>query len=119
MSEIRRLMEVANQQQDVGVSTVDFEDSFERVLDYIKRHPEVRETAEALFIEALDWVLDPWELIAFCMHELRWQSVRDAVETRLALSRNQREKPILRSILEAFEDDWVDRVLYAYYGRPR
>lgn len=60
----------------------------------------------------------PWEVIPFCMHELRWPEVEHEIEQRLreALARNDwRAVPVLTHCRDAFSDDWESADLYEYY----
>lgn len=114
MKELRRLFEYAIEQCEQGISTLDFEDSFVEMLDYVKHHSELREQAEKLFMEALSMSPTPWELMSFCMHELRWQAVRDRAEALRAEASDPRVERIFSLILEAFQSDWDGREMYSY-----
>ena len=119
MDELRRLFERAIAECDQGESTVDFEGSFVALLDHIKQHREIRGQTEALFLEALSASPTPWELISFCMHELRWQAVQDRAEALRAEANDPRAKRVFDLILEAFREDWDQRDMYSYVFTKR
>ena len=64
----------------------------------------------------------PWELISFCMHTFKWESLKNNFESLLneAKTNNDlRAQPILIHILESFEDTWEDIDLHPYYSEPK
>lgn len=63
----------------------------------------------------------PLELLEFCMHALRWESLHTHFQNQqeAALARNDcRAEPYYRGILESFSDNWEDADdFYALYFR--
>lgn len=53
-----------------------------------------------------------FELLAYLMYELRWPEVKEAVLRAIAANEDFRIKTPLSHILEAFDDDWEDIVMY-------
>lgn len=116
MEELFRRFSEAERACNQGESTADFEEPFVRLLQYINEHPELRNVAEGMFLSGLHARITPWELISFCMHELRWQGVRDAVLQRSRDAIDPRNQRVLSLIVKSFDDDWSERELYSYYS---
>jgi hypothetical protein len=93
-----------------GVSTSDFEPSFDRLLEFILDHPECWASAELRFIGGLSDGKAGWELIASCMHTLRMPSVRNEAARLLGVARDPRASQTLARILASFEDGWAASV---------
>lgn len=82
----------------------------------IHNNPVMREA----FAEAI-WELyerserGPWEIVSYLIHALRWnelkprflQSHADAIKAQ-----DWRAEPVARHLLEAFEDEWADAILW-------
>ena len=117
MKELLQLFSEAEAACNQGKSTADFEAPFVRLLQYIKEHPESRNAAEGRFLAGLHARTTPWELISFCMHELRWEPVRQAIEQLMRHATDPRNQRVLRLIVESFDDQWDERQLYSYYSR--
>lgn len=101
----------------VGIGTEDYENELSDLLQFVLRHPEIEREAEGLFRDALNSQLTPWELVAFCMYELRYESVKEEVIRQLELTgANPRDEAPLRRILEAFDDSWSDRDMFARFS---
>ncbi|WP_328544367.1 hypothetical protein [Streptomyces europaeiscabiei] len=59
-------------------------ESVERDLDILKSNPGSRDAFEEVLVSVIDSLGDgAVELISFCMHELRWQAVKEAVTARI------------------------------------
>jgi hypothetical protein len=85
----------------------------------IHNNPNMRES----FAEAI-WELyekperGPWEIVSYLIHSLRWYELKprfleshaDAIKTS-----NWRAEPVARYVLEAFEDEWADSILWDYF----
>jgi hypothetical protein len=88
--------------------------SFESVLAHLRSNGNLRSKFEDAFIKIIDNPdLAPWELIAYCMHFLQWKRVQVKVLDNMASSCDWRIKTIMSHILDSFNDDWEDRVLYS------
>ena len=87
--------------------------------------PAQQQDFEGFLIEQLAirtgqyWRHLPWEMVSFLMYALRWSSVRAFCElqasTHVDSGRALRWQGRFARILESFEDDWDDRVLFASY----
>jgi hypothetical protein len=87
------------------------------IVQLVRSYPEQQKFFEAEFI-ALTKTAPP-ELLEFCMHALRWDSLHQYFKQRHneAVSRNDwRAEPCYRHIVEAFEENWEDATdFYADY----
>jgi hypothetical protein len=87
------------------------------IVELMRANPRDREALEREFIASIGTA--PPELIEFCVHGLRWQSLRSYfhAQQRQAVERNNwRAEPYFRSVLEAFDEGWEDaRDFYASY----
>jgi len=107
----------AKQACDQLGSATEFEPFLVRVLTYVKAHPSLNGNFRTAFIQMLDNPQKgPWELIPFCMHELRWPEVEAAARVRLMSASDWREKTIMAAVIDAFSDKWGDADLYSYYS---
>jgi hypothetical protein len=89
------------------------------LVDLIRSFPAEREAFEREFKENVQGA--PSELVEFCMHALRWESLRVHFEQcrQEAVSRSDwNSEPYYRHVLEAFDDEWPDAEdFYASYFR--
>jgi hypothetical protein len=89
------------------------------LVDLVRAFPAEREAFEREFIA--NTRVAPPELMEFCMHALRWESLRQYFSNcqRKAISENDwRIELYFRHILEAFENEWADAEdFYASYFR--
>lgn len=95
-----------------------YEPYFVAVLSFIKKHPDLIQNIKATVCNVVEKgnVL-PYELIAFCMHELRWPEVLDSANKRIqAEDRNPHARRLAELIVEAYDPMWDCRVLYSYYS---
>lgn len=115
--ELAALLASAVHACDVGASTVDYEPAFGAVLDFIEHEPEIAATAKEMIITGVNNGTLGLELVEFLMHSLRWPEVKQAVETRLDNATDWRIKSGMSGILDSFEDDWSDAVMYQRYRK--
>jgi len=91
------------------------------LVELVRANPREREAFEREFMEST--AVAPPELLEFCMHALRWESLRTVFRERqdAAIARNDwRSEPYYRHLLEAFDDEWEDATdFYAEYFRGR
>lgn len=93
------------------------EPEFEKVLTLIQAHPECHVEFVDGFIEILkDAKKGPSELVSFCVHELRWNDLRSRLLEWMKTERSERVRPVLRDVLEAFEDDWRDADMFRHFS---
>jgi hypothetical protein len=97
------------------------EPAFLAVLKFIQEHPEDRPAFVFCLIHLLHWDwedLGPFDLIEYCMSELRWQEVQTHLEGIYAVTPEINFRSIARRLLAAFRDPWPTGVIYARYD-PR
>jgi hypothetical protein len=91
-----------------------------RVLEFLKAHPELRPQAARYLVD--DGLDRPGAaaatLLEFCMRELRWPEVREALEKKIEQERDPSRRLALRNLLEVYEPEWPDADLFEYYS-PR
>jgi hypothetical protein len=119
---LRQLFDAAAAKSMAFVDKIDAEQEMACFLRAVKAHPELRAFATNLFIAAFadDFYMKwpPWELLQFCMHDLRWPEIRDFVRAKLeedVEKHGSRSSPVWRHILEAFEDNWEEARFYEYF----
>ena len=98
-----------------GESTEHFEPALSKLVAYLQANPDIRALAESRFVPGITTASLCWELVAFCMHILRFERVRTEVEQLLRHRPNPRSMGYLSNILRSFDDDWEDRELFARF----
>jgi hypothetical protein len=107
------------------VATRDLDDSrevepyYRAVLDALLAFPLLRGYAGRLFAREIAAARTfSADLIAYCMHTLRWPEIREHV-VRLNIPEDseewRRKSHDYRDVLRAYEDDWRGRPLYTLY----
>ena len=93
---------------------------FSKLLIHIKEHPENKDFYIQFFSTVINNSKDDFaDLISFCMHDLRWKEVYNAVERRLdqfKIPQLYNASRYLGGILDSYEDDWWGCEIYQYYG---
>jgi hypothetical protein len=85
------------------------------IIRLVAAHPEMRAEFVTLFGRTLHD--GPWELLAFCMHSLRWPEVREIIqrEREQQVARiGARTSPVFDHVLAAFDDDWEDIDMFSH-----
>lgn len=98
-----------------AVSLTEAEPEMLRLLQCIKAHPEQRLFVVRLFVESLSDRGCPWEMVQFCMYDLRWSEVRAYVEGKRLEARDIDEASFWLKMLKAFDDDWEDAEFFQAY----
>lgn len=109
------LFEEAQRACASGASTADFEPQFVRLLEFIVRHPGCQGGAEQRFLEGLSGSAMCSELVAFCVHYLRVQSVKDKAMSLVGNPPDPRLVGDVSHVVTSFGDDWDCADLYEYY----
>jgi hypothetical protein len=118
LTELEMLTLKATHACEGPVGTHEYEKAFLSVLNYMKEHPMDADAYKNYFVKMLsDPALGPWELIAFCMRELQWPEVLEAARERLKLMRDPRIKSVMAEVIEVYQPNWADSVLYDYYSK--
>jgi hypothetical protein len=96
---------------------ISMEPYYERVLEYIEQNPAERQTFIRTIVEIVE---NPREelvgLIQYCMHVLRWDDVRSAVQQKRNSVELSLTQKWMDNILESFTDQWHG---IRYYDRYR
>jgi hypothetical protein len=114
---LRTLFREAWDKLDAAVSLDEAEPQMVALLEEIKTHEEHRAIALELFRNALLSRRSPWEMVQFCMHDLRWPEMRDWLEKRHDECDSIDECDFWVQQLDAFKDDWEDAVFYHRYRK--
>lgn len=96
---------------------VETEPIFEKILQLVLDHPEMKaEFIDAFIKIAHEPELGPHDLIQFCMHELKWQEVKDHLSRWLESEDSARVRYILSLILCAFDENWDGALFYRRFN---
>lgn len=115
----RLVAEMLARQSDSPLQAHEGEPELERFLDLVSSSPGDRE----MFVEIFGDMISarrqsPEWLVAYCMHELRWAEVHSRAETELRLGQPA-TLSIAAEVLDAYEEEWVGRKLFARFGSKR
>lgn len=89
----------------------------ELLLNHVLAHPEARQQFAQAFVDiALHKIKGPRDIVEFCMHELRWPEVKQALTDRLQAETSERMRHYLRGLLESFDDNWDHAHLYPRFS---
>ena len=113
-NQLAALFDAAETVCRAGESTSDFEPAFARLLEFIQMNPDCKNAAERRFLDGL--TRDPLchELISFCMHSLRLESVRKEAQRLIDQGKPRGWGP-LSDIVASFEEGWEDADMYERY----
>lgn len=103
-----------------SVGCADVEPAGLAILDLVAAYPELREEFIQLFVNVLSD--GPWEMLAFCMHTLRWPEVRAIIQQkrdREIATISARTSPVFDHVLDAFNDAWEDVDMFPYFASRR
>lgn len=117
LQHFRRLVADAAQALKPDSSTAEIIPFGAELVELVRAHPNKQEEFEWEFISSIG--VAPPELVEFCMHALRWKSLKEYFGQKQteAITRNDwRAEPYFRHLLASFDDDWEDaKVFYAEY----
>jgi hypothetical protein len=94
------------------------EESLVNLLLFMKQHSEQLAAMKLSLCEMVskaDHV--PADVIAFCMHDLKWPEVRHAAEKRREELSHPNGRRLMEHIIEAYDKNWDCKALYEYYRR--
>lgn len=87
------------------------------ILIHVKSNLQFSEEFQKGFIRIIkNPELAIWEIVMYCMRELRWEGVYKATKEEYFHCQDIRKKEVLENILAAFDDDWEDADLFEYYS---
>lgn len=118
-----RLREMCESVERLDLQGCPIEPALVEVLEFVKSHPSCKQELVSVFaamvVRGGGALAVPWELLPFCMHELRWAEVREVVRTALddaIREQDWRAIPIYSHYMDSFDDDWDDADLFQYYS---
>lgn len=98
--------------------TIIYEPYLLKILKHVKSNIEFREEFQNCFIQIIKKPeIAIWEIVMYCMRELRWEKVYKMAKEEHLSSDDIRNKNILESIMAVFDDDWEDSDLFKYYSK--
>jgi hypothetical protein len=106
----------ARQLCETSVDSRQREPAFLDVLNFVQVHPHDRPTFVYCFIHLFHWPeLGPFDLIEYCMRELRWQEVQTHLVGIAAVTPETSCRALANRILGAFQPTWPTGRIYARY----
>ena len=114
-----RLCEDAHRLAETTVFSNEREPSFVPILNFVKEHPEHREALAYCFMTLFHCDdLGPYEIIEYCMRELRWQEVHDYFAGIASVTPDINWRAVAKRLLEAYYDPWPSAGIYERYPLP-
>jgi hypothetical protein len=121
---IKEFYDLAKQAESILDSTYDCrkaEPLYVKILKLVKSHADLRQEFVGAFLAMLGGKDGPWELIQFCMRELQWVEIKEALvnlrKAEINGSHDWRVISVLNDILAVYEPVWEDADLYEYYSK--
>src|ERR1700722_11080282 len=106
----------AKQIAETTLDSREREPAFLAVSTFIQEHPEERAAFVWCFLHLFHWPeLGPWNLIEYCMRELRWQEVQTHLAGIAAVTPEINCRYIANRFLAVFQDSWPSGRIYARY----
>ncbi len=94
-----------------------YESTYLEILNFVKLYPEFKSVFIELFIEiAADHQKGIWEIVAFCMRELKWKGVKDGLLDLKNKCKDHRSVAIYESTLNVYSEDWEDADIWSVYS---
>lgn len=122
MNAIRQFWSLCADAERLVESTLDSrqsEPAFLAVLKLVQDHPEERDKFAYCFMHLFHWPdLGPFEVIEYCMAELRWPEVQQYLAGIAAVTPEINCRSIANRILAAFNDHWPTGAIYSRYAHP-
>jgi hypothetical protein len=123
MSVVEQFWNLCKEAKQLCETTVDSrqrEPAFLAVLTFIQEHPQDRQAFVYCFMHLFHWPeLGPFDLIEYCMAELRWQEVQSYLAGISAVTPEHNCRSIANRILAGFRDPWANGRIYARYDRTQ
>jgi hypothetical protein len=101
---------------EVTLQPREFEDALLDLLVYVKSYQDRRDDFVTAFSEIVASHREgPLEILVFCMRELQWPEIRSFAISKIEGSTDPRVRDVLADLLDVYEAEWEDSVLYEYY----
>ena len=115
MNKFYTLIAQAKKADDEMIEDVDA--YYDSVLNYILSHSGQRDEFAKAIIEMMkDPNQMPYTLVQFCMYELRWNEVKQAIVDWSKTEKSECVNLIIKKLLSSFEDDWYEANDYLRYN---
>jgi hypothetical protein len=121
MMPIEHFWSLCGEAKVVCETTVDSrqrEPALSAILTFVKDRPQYRDKFAYCFMHLFHWPeLGPFDIIEYCMADLRWQEVYQYLEGIEAVTPEINCRYIANRILSAFKDPWPTGVIYERFAR--
>ncbi len=121
---LRELFDTAAAKSLAVIEQTDAEPEMGRFLHMVKAHPDQRAFVVSQFIDTFSESFymrrEPWELLQFCMHDLRWPEMREFIRLKRDEDVRRRGAPSCTAwndILAAFEDNWESAKYFREFNK--
>jgi len=86
------------------------------ILNFSKDNSYEKETIEKCFVSLVSNSNYPFEILEFCMRELRFNSVLEAMTSEVTkMTEVEKMDTVLHRVFDVYEDIWENADLYPYY----
>lgn len=118
LNELKFLCQETQNKWEVTYGANEIEDCLLKVLIFIKKNLKHRSEFSNYFIDRIQRKEKfPLEIIIFCMRELQWSEIKEAVINEIYKASDPRIISAMKQILEVYETDWEDADMYEYYSK--
>ena len=105
------------EEYDKVYSASEIENLLVDFLEFLKDHFDEQAELEDCFIDLIsDRTRGPYEIVVFCMRELQWPKVKEAVIERIESTDDPRIHSCMNDILAVYAKEWEDSDLFEYYS---
>ncbi len=102
---------------ELTVFSNELEPTYLAVLNFVKDHPQDRQTLAYCFMLLYQCEeLGPYEIIEYCMRELRWQEVHDYLAGIASVTSDINWRAVAKRLLDVYYDPWPSGVIYSRYA---
>jgi hypothetical protein len=123
MSTIEQFWALCDQARQLAETTVFSnrrEPALLSILEFVQKNPQDRGNFAYCFMHLFHHPdLGPYEIIEYCMRELRWQEVHDYFIGIANAAPDLNCRAVANRIIDAFHDPWPSAGIYARYPQPR
>ena len=101
-----------------SADTKSYEPALLKILELVKNNKNSRGEFENLFADIVSRKRKAiFEIVVFCMRELRWHKVLECINNEIKTSSDYRNTHVLKQMKNVFQDDWDDKDLWNYYSK--
>ena len=118
ITQLKTLCQETQDKWEITYGVNEIEDCLLKILILIKQNSKHRSEFSDYFIERIQRKEKfPLEIIIFCMRELQWVEIEEAVTNEMYKASDPRIISAMKQILEVYEVDWEDGDMYEYYSK--